>query len=164
MATDKGTVERIQCALAKKSHEEMHGILLLTVMRNRATDFYSVIADLDTGETYPLYPAPLEGGHHDYKIGDLYVCYRPGLDKTPLSEMSSGRIESRHCTENPQSPAFCCSAVYVYRSCPTNRDAMFADFLKGTGHHPNVIYGVRRQVNQGPLISTVRMSSAFTLV
>lgn len=49
-------------------------------------------------------------------------------------------------TEPGEGAPFCCSGIKEYKGRRIAADNIFAAFLRGKGHHPNVVFEVKRQV------------------
>ena len=41
-----------------------------------------------------------------------------------------------------------------YKNCSTAHDDLFTDLVNGRGHHPDLVFEVIRQVNNGPKVNT----------
>lgn len=121
-------------------------VLAITIQRNRTTEFSSLIVDFEAELLLPIYPVEKLSDYKEKACGEFLVCYRDdltllNLNVPPLLEDSS---------KGP----YCCDGIYPYKGIRTASDELFEALLRGSGHHPNVVFEVKRQVNRGPLIST----------
>ncbi|SPQ96864.1 unnamed protein product (mitochondrion) [Plasmodiophora brassicae] len=154
----------ITCAMAQEDnvvrlrrvmesrHVPMEGVCAVTIHKNRATQFSSLIFDSASGQLLPVCPA-LQTGDSSYRemvIGDFRVCYQTSI---PVSGTPTPPNIAGVADENLESP-FCCDLITPYKPTRTARDAVFEDFRHGRGHHPNILIEVKRQVNNGPMMST----------
>eukprot|EP00240_Pyramimonas_obovata_P012633 CAMPEP_0118921566 /NCGR_PEP_ID=MMETSP1169-20130426/794_1 /TAXON_ID=36882 /ORGANISM="Pyramimonas obovata, Strain CCMP722" /LENGTH=233 /DNA_ID=CAMNT_0006862311 /DNA_START=122 /DNA_END=823 /DNA_ORIENTATION=+ len=127
------------------------GALVVTVHRNRTTEFASVIVRWDNEQLLPLYPLATDlQQYSELKVGDFFVVYKAKLDLTTL-DAALGRQPADD--SNSLAP-FCCNNVRPYKARQLDREQLFKDFLTSSGHHPNVVFEVKRQVDNGPLLST----------
>ena len=122
------------------------GILILTVQRNRSTEFASVVVDFESLKLVPNYF--METDYNEMVVDDFLVCYKSGL-KLPSSTSVNTSI---HCNDGP----FGCksSEITSYKNRITAYDATFHGFMMGKGNYPNIVFEVKKQVDNGPLIST----------
>ncbi|KAJ1631967.1 hypothetical protein T492DRAFT_1143712 [Pavlovales sp. CCMP2436] len=81
------------------------------------------------------------------RVGDFNVAYSDGLC-LPAGYLSKSNYVIFGGGQQP----FCCDVPFKPRRL--DADATFFDFMRGTGNHPNVVYEVKEQVDQGPLLST----------
>jgi len=137
-------------------------VVALTVQRNHSTEFSSLIANLNSGRLLDVYPECGAGStYQEGQIGDYLYAYNDELPVRPDEEqlcggMSSVRIIDESVTghdDRHQAHPFCCSSLSPHKDRRLDRDAVFADLLRGRGHHPDIVFGVRKQVDNGPLLS-----------
>ena len=127
------------------------GVLVLTVQKNRTTEFASVVVDMDSGKLHPNFPAELLTSYEETRAGDLLVCYKAGLSLPAMFTMNTSSIHS-----SPSDGPFGCSPSELspYKHRRTAHDRAFEGFVSGNGNFPDLVFEVKKQVDNGPLIST----------
>lgn len=82
------------------------------------------------------------------------VCFKTNLDPKIVSSFPEYSHSSNNAvhTDGP----FCChgNCLVKYKERCTQCDSYFGHLLSGVGHHPDVVFEVKKQVNNGPMIST----------
>ena len=129
-----------------------HGVLVMTIQENRSTEFASVVVHMDEQKVLPNFPADGLSSYTEVRQGSLLVCYKAGLSLPPSFGADAPSLGSIGSAGGP----FGCnpSEVLPYKHRPTAHDRAFRDFVQGSGHHPNLIFEVKTQVDNGPLLST----------
>lgn len=123
------------------------GAAVLTAQVNRTTEYVALVLDLEGDAVLPCYPAEGLSEYEEVAFGDLLVCYRGDLALPTLaSDDGAAALEG----EGP----FCCSSVAPYKPRRVAHDGAFADLVSGRGSHPTLAFEVKRQVDNGPLLST----------
>jgi hypothetical protein len=125
-------------------------VLAITMQENRSSNFSSLIIDFESRRILANYPiaAPLSV-YREITVGNLLVCYSANLDTVGIVDGASSSSSSSSSVS-----AFCCSRLTPYRPRTTSSDHYFADFFAGRGSHPDVVFEVKEQVDNGPLLST----------
>ncbi|KAL1507046.1 hypothetical protein AB1Y20_007908 [Prymnesium parvum] len=127
------------------------GVLVLTAQENRSTEYASLVVDMDRGKVLPNFPMELLTDYKETTCGTLLVCYKAGL-ALPMGYVTDA---SRHDAPDDGGPFGCApSQLTPYKSTRTAYDTAFDNLTKGKGHHPNIVFEVKKQVDNGPLIST----------
>ncbi|KAJ1619948.1 hypothetical protein T492DRAFT_889546 [Pavlovales sp. CCMP2436] len=134
-----------------RSFCEKHGIKASTG-KNRTSRFSSLIVDWDGDRLLPNFPAEMLDKYEKLRVGDFNVAYSEGLSlPDSYSESNDATIFSQ---QQGSDKPFCCEEIVPFKPRHLDTEALFSDFLRGTGNHPNVVYEVKEQVDNGPLLST----------
>jgi len=123
------------------------GVMAVTVQRNFKTDFLSLIVDWDNAALLPSLTAETDADYKEARIGEFMVTFAVGLARPPPASSSGGFVPEG---DEP----FCCGCIAPYKPCRVSHESAFSDFLARRGHHPDVVYEVKTQVNNGPLLNT----------
>ncbi|EFA82475.1 hypothetical protein PPL_04900 [Heterostelium album PN500] len=124
-----------------------NGVLVITIQNNWTTSFSSLIVDFNSNELLPNYPAELLTNYNEKRLGDLLICYKSDLPRPVYSDTP--------VVSTPENLPFCCPDKLIpYKPIRTEKDIAFSDFLKSLGAYPNYIFEVKKQVNNGQLLST----------
>ena len=132
------------------------GAIAMTIQRNRTGQYDSLIADLDHGTLHSVYPRAFDKTYREGPVAEsetFLYCVQAGLDASPLRE-STANLTQSDSTEVDSPAAFCCDGIVPYRPRRTANDGVFEKFVNGTGNAPGLLFEVKRQVDNGPLIST----------
>ena len=126
------------------------GVLVITIQENCTTEFTSLVVDMDNEKVLPNFPADALTSYKEIRLGSLLVCYKAGL--VLPNSFSTDASLPQHEAAGP----FGCapSELTPYKHRSTANDCAFRDFVQGSGHHPNLIFEVKKQVDNGPLLST----------
>jgi len=135
------------------------GAIALTIQRNRTGQYASLIADFENGTLHEVYPRAF---NQIYKEGpvtesqEFLYCFHAGLDALPLrAEVADSPIPTNAAAAEADSPfAFCCDNLEPYRPRRTQNDRVFDAFVSGVGEARGLLFEVKRQVDNGRLIST----------
>jgi hypothetical protein len=125
------------------------GVLVITIQRNRTTEFASVVADLSSGTILANYPAEVLTKYDEMRAGDLLVCYKAGL---ALPDVSTAPTPTSTPTDGPF--GFPPSELIPFKPRRTAQESAFTNFLTGKGNLPHLVFEVKKQIDNGPLIST----------
>ena len=118
------------------------GVLVMTVQRNRSTQFASLVLDMEVGRVLPNYPMELLASYDETRSGEYLVCYKAGLAVLP-SFSSEQAVDA----SSPGQPFGCLpTELTPYKHRRTAHDQAFNDFVRGEGHHPNLVFEVKKQV------------------
>lgn len=121
--------------------------LAITVQKNLTTAYVSAIIDVKHRCILPHYPVPDKLTQYTEKrLGPFIVVFNNDLPPTSSTQPTSNAVVD----DNP----FCCAAVKVDRDRRLDREQLFVDFVAARGSHPGVVFEVKRQINNGPLLST----------
>lgn len=145
----------------KRHRISTSGVLVFTAQKNRSSEFTSVIADFEKGCMLTVYPAEVLASttYKEMRLTagsvDVLCCYGDNLPAPPASYTAPASISAglKDACESGSEP-FCCGCVQLYKNRRLDRDAMFDSLRSRRGHHPNVVFEVKRQVNNGPMLST----------
>ncbi|KAL0206498.1 hypothetical protein P9112_001805 [Eukaryota sp. TZLM1-RC] len=122
--------------------------LALTVQKSKTALFGSVIVDFETNEIHEFYPVPDSLSTYKEKMMPGFsVCYNDTISPSSLN------IEAVDHSKYP-STFPCCSRMQPKNPRRFERDSTFTDLLGRRGHHPNVIFEVKAQVDNGPMLHT----------
>ena len=115
--------------------------------------FSSLIVDMDTDTVLPNFPAEQLSTYEETRSDDLLVCYKGGL-AVPESFSLSALADA--LPEPLSGGPFGClpSGLTPYKHRRTARDTAFKNFVEGKGSYPDLIFEVKKQLDNGPLIST----------
>lgn len=129
------------------------GVLALTAQVNRTTEFCSILLDFERGDLLDVYPAEFiaAAGYKEMRLGELLVCYADGLPRLQAAPLPSDAERKAAVCERPP---FCCAGVEPYKARRLDGEALFTSLLSGRGHHPNVVFEVKRQIDKGPMLTT----------
>ena len=144
------TFEKLK-EFAIKHKISTEGVLIITIHKNygeRTGKFASYIINFDTNSLEDVYPMPMTRQYEELTLRHFYVCYQSNL----CSDVYTNNIMNIE-NPNPNMP-FCCNEIIHYRPRRTNKDYYFESFLKQHGDHPDIIFEVKRQINNGKLLST----------
>jgi hypothetical protein len=121
-------------------------VLAITIQENRSSRFSSLIVDWDGERILPNYPMEVLRKYDKLRVGKFNVAYASRLALQSLAEPSNLSL----CSDKP----FCCGEIIPYMPRRLSADPMFNAFLRAKGHYPHVVYEVKEQVDNGPLLST----------
>lgn len=115
-----------------------------TFQKNRSTEFCSIIVDWDQDKLLPNYPINLLNEYEEIRLpGDVLLCYKTDLPR-PQNAPAYAKA-----TTFP-----CCGEIQPWRARRLDKEQCFTDFFNGVGSHPNIVFEVKRQVDNGPLLDT----------
>lgn len=124
------------------------GVFALTVQRNRTSEFASIVIRWgDAGVLLPGLSSEAAREYREMRVGDFLVSYVDGLPPTAAAAQAPG---APLASDRP----FCCASVAPYKHRRVSGEQMFADLLEARGHHPNVVFEVKEQVDNGPHLGT----------
>lgn len=145
------------------------GILMLTIQRNRAGEFVSLIYDWENHRILPVYPQAVgQSCKHVSGLGVdkeiIITCHEklPRINDNTATvtvtekPFTHSQTEVKAETAEDKS-AYCCSAVTPYKPTHTSLVSLFSDSIKGStvaGSHTGYILEIKRQINHGPLVNT----------
>jgi hypothetical protein len=146
-------------SFCKKQNIPTTGAIAFTMSRNRTGEYASLIANMEDGTLHELYPKPFNRMFKEGPVSEdqeFLYCYQCDLDPNPLREMKTASVDTNNACEPNELDAFCCSNLEPYRPRRTQNDAIFDQFVRGHGtlKDPTMLFEVKRQVDNGPLIST----------
>jgi hypothetical protein len=140
-------------------------VLALTIQKNRTTEFSSLIVNFTSGNILEVYPdrdacsiykeGRLNNGPTDY----LY-CYNDALpirgdeNELILGASKPSTVQPAAADREQEQGPFCCTAIQSYKPRATAHDTAFQSLRDGRGHHPNLVFEVVTQVDNGPILST----------
>ena len=129
-------------------------VLVMSAQQNRGTAFFSLIVDFEAQAMLDVYPAEVlaETTYKEMKLpGDVLLCY---ADNLPVPAQTALPPNWQQLSTVADKPPFCCSSVQPHKARRLEREIYFSD-LEGTqGSHPDVVYEVKRQIDNGPMLST----------
>ncbi len=134
-------------------------VLAITIQKNRTTDYSSLIVDFENAQLLPNYPIEIMDDYKEKVFGDFLVCYKEGLKVIESNNNNNNNLSGME-KETDKSIPFCCERITQYKPTRIDGEEIFQNFLSGKGHHPNIIYEVKKQINNGPLLWT----KYFTLI
>ena len=144
------TIESLKAVCAARNIRT-DKVLVMTVQRDRTGEFFSLVADFTRDQLLDVYPAEFLTAYKELRIGDLNVCYN---DSLPPLEATTKPAAASDAATIFLKPPFCCGGIQLYRDRPISMDSVFRDLVAGHGHHPNVVYEVKRQINNGAMLHT----------
>jgi hypothetical protein len=126
-------------------------VLAVTVQKNLSTEFVSAIVDTKSRTLLPNFPTvDLLSTYTERRFGDFIVVFNNKLPHpTPLPAPAVELSGS-----DGDSAPLCCGAIKVDKNRRLDREQLFVDFVASSGNHPEIIYEVKRQITNGPLLST----------
>jgi hypothetical protein len=133
------------------------GAIAITIQRNRTGDHAALIVDFENETMHTHYPVAFSNSSAAYKEGrvdedeEFLYCYHAGLDATPLRTTADAAVDE---VEPGSQFPFCCNAIVPYRPRRTVVDSTFAAFVQSKGTVDGLRFEVKRQVNNGRLLST----------
>jgi len=147
LSSDKKIIEELVkfCEKLKISTE---GVLVINIQRNRTTQFSALIVDFEKREMLPVYPQTDDALPYEEKtIKDFLICCSQNLKRPVVSASSVPTV----C----ESPPFCCSDIVPYKPAVlrANED-VFKALLAKRGNFPEIVFQVKRQINNRPKIVT----------
>lgn len=137
-------VEQIR-DLFQKRGISTRNVGLVTLQRSRGQEFCSAVVDFENDRVMDVYPLrKLPGDYQEFSVGDVLVCYKEDL---PVVELEEGKV--------PDSFSFpCCDGMSGYRIRRLDKDMYFTQFYAQRGSIPGIIFEVKRQVDNGPILDT----------
>ena len=149
--TDEATlIERLRDFCVSKDIST-DGALAITIQKNRSTEYASLVVDFTTDTLAPNYPVAFGQRYREGKTGEYLYAYHEGLDSSPLKDMQQGAAPPPE--DNTSASPFCCTRMCSYRERRTSHDSKFSNFVAGTGSAPGVVFQVKAQVDNGPMLS-----------
>ncbi|EGG21263.1 hypothetical protein DFA_01142 [Cavenderia fasciculata] len=143
--SDKEIIKKFK-TYCSKEHINTSNILAITIQLNRSTKCTSFIIDFDNEKLLKAYTLENDGKTVDKYAGSFSISYHANLPR--LDESAPAQVDA------PGSAPFCCHNLVPFKPTRTARDSVFADLLSGQGNHPDIVYEVKAQVDNGPMIST----------
>ncbi|KAF2077048.1 hypothetical protein CYY_001680 [Polysphondylium violaceum] len=131
----------------QKNGIKTNKILVITIQENRGTSFCSLIVDFEKEKLLENYPAELLNAYKEKREGDYLICYLENLDEIK-------NLQPQSSVDKQDNQPFCCKNITPYKSIRTDRDTVFRDFISGQGNHPEYVFEIKEQVDNGPLLST----------
>lgn len=136
------------CAQERIARE---GVVVITIQKNFCSESGTLVIDIKDNTIFPNLPSKdllNVGGRSvvDKRIKGFNVSYRTAQ----APDRSIYDVAATDASDEP----FCCFDLTPYRHRRLERDVYFEDFLGRSGSHPKVVYEVKLQVDNGPLLST----------
>jgi hypothetical protein len=142
----------------ERNNIKTSGAIAFTIQRNRTGEYASLIVDFECGRMHNVYPKQFNQIYCEGPIAeseDFLYCYHAGLDASPLRAIENETKTIEYCDEDTSLAfAFCCNELTPYKPCPTEYDRAFEKFVSGVGSAEGLLFEVKRQVDNGKLIST----------
>eukprot|EP00930_Biecheleria_cincta_P030154 TRINITY_DN20913_c0_g1_i1.p1 TRINITY_DN20913_c0_g1~~TRINITY_DN20913_c0_g1_i1.p1 ORF type:complete len:247 (+),score=31.22 TRINITY_DN20913_c0_g1_i1:366-1106(+) len=147
-ARETDLIQRFE-AFCKIKRISTDGILAVTIQRNRTTEFSSLIINWDTMSTSPNNPMEFLKDYKELKVAGsaFLVCFNDNLDPSVIKELDVG-------PRDVNAPPFCCPDLQPYRPKRIGKESYFTGFVNSQGTHDDVVYEVKEQIDNGPLLST----------
>ena len=124
-------------------------VLAITIQKRSSTEIATLVVDFNSPKVLPNYPTEFPC-YKEKTIGSLMVAYKDDLAPVEFKDDEKTAEDEAEGAVTP----FCCGGIREYKGRRTDKDALFSDFLRRRGHHPNIIFEVKKQVDKGPLLST----------
>jgi len=118
------------------------GVLMITIQKNRGEQFSSFVVDLKNRETFPVYPQANEPlSYKEKEINGFLICYHENLSRPPAATRAVPTV----C----DSPPFCCDKIegYMPKTLDRSREEMFTKLRSREGSVPDIVFSVKRQIN-----------------
>ena len=135
-----------------------NGVLAITIQRSRTGEFCSVIIDMDTGIVADMYPADDLSDYKEGRVGagaELFLyCYHANLDPSKVLHKVPTQTRTSASQFQTTGSPFCCSSLELYKPGHTSHDDKFSAFVHQRGSVRGMVFEVKAQVNNGPLVST----------
>jgi len=125
-------------------------ILVVTVQENRSTKYSSLVIDFANDRILPNYPAEMLTDYKECREGKYLVCYKENLQLPEAFDAALDMMKSLKLSDRPLPSGH----LVPYKPTRTQHDQKFSDFIKGKGDYPDVVFEVKTQVNNGPLLHT----------
>ena len=122
------------------------GICAFTFQKNKTALFSSIIIDWNQKIILDNYPLENLSSYLEMKVeNDVLLCYQ--LDLPQINSVISS-------TEHISFSFPCCQHMSSYCDKRLDKEKYYFDFKNNQGSHDNVVFEVKRQVNNGPLLDT----------
>ena len=145
------TIEKILNLCSKMSIDvDDTKILAITIHKARGeitSQFCTYIVDFKRNKVLSHYPHDVGGAYKEKIVGPFYCVYKSDLEYCVIDEDEESAFKDTGYI-------FCCDALTPYRECITQRDSLFSDFKALRGNHPKYAFEVKRQINNGRMLST----------
>lgn len=146
---DQGTMNRI-AEFCRGRNIRTTGVLAMTIHLNRTSSFASLVVNMESLELLPNYPAEVLTQYKEIREGSFIVCYHEDL-KVPSGMTPAQASISSVDSAKP----FCCNDLTPYKPRRLDwEESYFKDFMSSKGTRNDVVFEVRAQVDNGPLLST----------
>lgn len=120
-------------------------ILAITVQINRTSTFSSMIIDWESNKVIENYPIQFLTEYKEKRIGEYMISYKSDL---PLLKQEIVLIK-------PNLNFPCCTNMALYKPRATARDDCFKGLVSSFGNFQDIVFEVKIQINDGPLLGTV---------
>lgn len=141
------TLEKLEL-FCKENDISTSGICAFTFQQNRTGLFASIIVNWDSMVILNNYPLENLNNYQEKKLPrDVLMCYKTHLPELPKYEQP---VQTSIEKSFP-----CCNSMLPYQSRVISKEAYFTDFINCKGSRPNIVYELKKQINNGPLIDTV---------
>ena len=127
-------------------------VMAITVHINRTTSFASLIINWDKETILPNLPLELTNKYKEERVGNFLICYQSGM--TLPDNYSSWDKSMAKLDLDQEGLPFCCNNLVGYKNKKLSMEGLFRDFFASRGNHRNVVYEVKKQVDNGPLLDT----------
>ena len=134
--------------------------LIITIQKNRTTSFASLVVDFEAGRIMKHYPI-MDIPYRELRVGNFNVCFADDLqqqteDATTCTPQQQQPRPDLALPKDAEEKPFCCSSsgLSAHRPRTVTYESAFAGFVAGRGNYPDIVFEVKRQVNNGALLST----------
>jgi hypothetical protein len=144
----------------EQQHLATDAVVALTIHKNYSSEFSSVIVNLKSGALLEVYPdKDACSTYKEGRIGAYLFCYNDQLPiRTDENELILGlskvHLDDAQCTTVGDADVFCCSRIQPYKARHLQLESTFTDLIRRSGHHPDIVYEVVKQIDNGPIVST----------
>ena len=141
-------INQLQEACAKL-HIKTSRVLAITIQQNRTSHFTSLVVDFPAQVILTHYPNPdALQGYRELQVGQFLVALKEDLPCYEIVPAEVPVVEEQ--VVNP----FCCDKLQPYKPRRIALEQTFTDFVNARGDYPQVVYEVKKQRDNGALIST----------
>ena len=167
---DKDVSTKLQEWLNLDKDRSGSGYVAMTVQEQCSSRFCSLVVDVEKMQVIENFPIDrqTDAAVTEVTTAKYQVTYQTGLvippdfgrgefddDETFIPTTAAlERSLSGACLGTP----FGCdgSELIAYKPKSNEYDEAFADFVRGEGHYPNLVFEVKKQLNDGPLVLSTK--------
>ncbi|KAI1715780.1 hypothetical protein Ddc_10848 [Ditylenchus destructor] len=147
---DAITVNRLKLFFDKNGISTKN-VAIVTIQKNRTTEFSTLVANFDACDVIPNYPIPQDYREMSLPKGlPMSQCQWNIAYKEALPVPQFNRNEPNKVFSKP----FCCSGIAPYKARNVSLEGAFRDFVNGSGDHQNIVFEVKCQIDNGPVLYT----------